>query len=381
MASTNEVSHKACVLTSHGADLVEETRIIKLDELAGEEVLITTKAAGVCHSDVHFWHGVQQIGQTKDEVVTFAERGLTLPRVPGHEIAGEVLAMGVVAKDVSGLMVGDRVLVYPWVGCGVCVSGDPQLCSRSSQDLGFVLDGGFSERVRVPNHRYVFKLPDCIPYEMAALLPCGALTAYTAVKKIRSVIEELSLRRGEQVCVGVIGLGGLGQWCLKLLQHVYKETPLQIIGIDVARAKTEQALKLNLAHRVFVLDKETTVKEQAANFLRMFDNNRFNCILDFVNTTETFSFAAGLLCKSGVLVCVGLHGGLGQIQLPYIVVQNITITSAYTGSLSSMTELLDIVTSNPIDPPSITRYPRHLASRALRDLAQGLIMGRGVLTY
>ncbi len=382
MALVNDVSYQfqANVLTSHGAALTNETRTVKLSELGEKEVLIRTKAAGVCHSDVHFWHGAYQIGQAKDEVVTFSERGLTLPIVLGHEIAGEVLAMGATANSESNLVVGDRVLVYPWVGCekcAVCESGDPQLCAmKSSRDLGFCSDGGFSEIVRVPSHCYLYKLPDNLPYELAAQLPCGALTAYSAIKKMRSIVN---LEGEEEVRVGVVGLGGVGQWCLKLLKHMYKDS-IQIVGFDISQPKTKQALELGLAHRVFVLDKEKTAKEQVKEFLRMFDNNRFNCWLDFVNATKTFSFCTDLLYKGGVLVCVGLHGGLGQIQLPYLVLHNITITAVHTGSPSSMTELLDMVTNHPLESPPLTIYPQLQATQALQDLDKGLIMGRGILT-
>ncbi len=382
MELENEVVYKACVLTSHGDDLIEETRRLKLSELGADEVLVRTKAAGVCHSDVHFWHGNYQIGKKKDEVVSFSERGMELPRVLGHEIAGEVYAVGAKAIKESRFTIGDRVLVYPWAGCGkcaLCEAGEPHMCSVSGQDLGFVRDGGFSEFVRVPNHRYVFKLPDGVSTDVGALLPCGALTAYSAVKKIRPVVEEITQVQKLEVTVGVIGLGGVGQWSLQLLQCVYKDTPIRVIGIDISQAKTDHVLKQGLVQSTFLLDK--IAKEQTNEFLAKFDNQRFHCVLDFVNTTETFHFATSLLCKSGLLVCVGLHGGLGEIQLPFLVLGCITITGMHTGSLTSMKELLDIVTSCSLGSPTITRYPLHEATKALQDLDNGRIMGRGVLTF
>ncbi|XP_064392029.1 alcohol dehydrogenase-like [Halichondria panicea] len=381
MELEKEVLYKACVLTSHGDDLTDETRRLKLSELGADEVLIRTKAAGVCHTDVHFWHGNYQVGKTKDQVVSFSERGISLPRVPGHEIAGEVYAVGTQAMKESRLTIGDRVLVYPWAGCGkcaLCEAGNPHMCSVSGQDLGLIRDGGFSEFVRVPNHRYVFKLPDVVSYEMGALLPCGALTAYSAVKKLRPVVEEIAQVQKLEVTVGVIGLGGVGQWSLKLLQCVYKDKPIRVIGIDISQAKIDHVLKQGLVQSTFLLDVD---KEQTDEFLAKFDNQRFHCVMDFVNTTETFRFATSLLSSSGLLVCVGLHGGLGEIQLPFLVLGCITITGMYTGSLTSMKELLDIVTSCSLGPPTITHYPLHEATKALQDLEKGKVMGRGILTF
>ena len=70
---------------------------------------------GVCHSDLHFWHGAYDMGGGK--VMRLTDRGVELPRAPGHEIVGRVVAVG---PEAEGVAIGDDRIVYPWLGCGEC---------------------------------------------------------------------------------------------------------------------------------------------------------------------------------------------------------------------------------------------------------------------
>ena len=95
-------------------------------EPQGEEVLLRVEAAGVCHSDVHIWDGHFDLGGGQQ--ISLESRGVRLPFTMGHEIAGEVAALG---PQASCVRVGDKVVAYPWIGCGecaVCRKGDELLC-------------------------------------------------------------------------------------------------------------------------------------------------------------------------------------------------------------------------------------------------------------
>ena len=82
-------------------------------EPQGEEVLLRVEAAGVCHSDVHIWDGHFDLGGGQQ--ISLESRGVRLPFTMGDEIAGEVAALG---PQASGVKVGDKVVAYPWIGCG-----------------------------------------------------------------------------------------------------------------------------------------------------------------------------------------------------------------------------------------------------------------------
>src|SRR5690242_21080020 len=98
-------------------DVVEFRAPLKLIERAipkpqGCEVLVRTLAAGVCHSDIHIWEGEYDLGGGKK--LNVRDRGMTPPFTMGHEIVGEVLALG---PGAEGLKIGDRRVVHPWIGC------------------------------------------------------------------------------------------------------------------------------------------------------------------------------------------------------------------------------------------------------------------------
>ena len=121
-------------------------------EPTGTEVLIEVTHCGVCHSDLHFWEGGYDLGGGKRMLLK--DRGVTLPRAVGHEILGRVAKLG---PDATGVAVGDRRIVYPWLGCGACrwcKAEQDNLCPNQ-RSLGVVQNGGFASHVLVPHPRYL----------------------------------------------------------------------------------------------------------------------------------------------------------------------------------------------------------------------------------
>ena len=229
--------------------------------LPADGVVVKIHAAGVCHTDLHLWHGYYQVGKKKDEVMRFSDRGMVYPKVPGHEVAGSVYAVGEqVLSHRSDLKVGSRILVYPWIGCDACYlckAGDTHLCSNS-REIGFVNHGGYSEFVVVPHYRYVFHTPDNISDPMAALLPCSGITSFSAIKKVLPVVERVRSWSVE-VVVMVIGLGGLGQWALNLLKYCLCPEDVQhvkVIGVDLNKEKVDHALQSKLIDKGFQMTKK-----------------------------------------------------------------------------------------------------------------------------
>ena len=111
-------------------------------EPKGAEVLIKMTAAGVCHSDIHIWEGVYDLGSGNK--MTLKDRGITLPLTMGHEIAGTVVKAGPDAN----VKPGTSVVVYPWLGCGECPTckrGDENLCTVKTRSMGVFMAGGYAE--------------------------------------------------------------------------------------------------------------------------------------------------------------------------------------------------------------------------------------------
>jgi alcohol dehydrogenase len=178
-------------------------------------VVLAVRSTGICRSDWHGWQG--------------HDADVRLPHVPGHELAGEVVAVG---TAVRGLAVGDRVTV-PFVsgcgGCAPCHRGDPQVCDMQFQP-GFTHWGSFAQFVGLHYaERNVVKLPEGFSYERAASLGCRFTTAY------RALIQLAELRAGESVVV--FGCGGVGLCSILIAQAI----GARAIAVDIDPTKLELA--------------------------------------------------------------------------------------------------------------------------------------------
>ena len=126
----------------------------------GPQVLVKVAATGVCHSDLHLWEGGYDLGDGTFMKVT--DRGVKYPVTPGHEVSGEVYLTG---EESGGYSAGEKVLVYPWVGCGscpACQASNENLCD-APRSLGVFQNGGYSDYLLVPHHKYLARLDGVDP--------------------------------------------------------------------------------------------------------------------------------------------------------------------------------------------------------------------------
>ena len=161
-------------LVAYGAPLCES--VVDCPEPRGTEVLVRVERCGVCHSDLHVQDGYFRLGGDKTLDIT---KGRALPFTLGHEIAGVVERAG---PDATGATAGQRVAVYPWIGCGACTAcrhGEENNCA-ASRHLGINLDGGYASHVLVPHPRYLIDYAPLSP-SFAGALMCAGLTAYAAL--------------------------------------------------------------------------------------------------------------------------------------------------------------------------------------------------------
>lgn len=332
-----------------------------LPEPHGREVLVRTIAAGVCHSDLHIHDGYYDMGGGKRK--TAADRGLTLPRTMGHEIAGEVLAVG---PEADGVSVGDTVAVYPWIGCGECPAcqrGEENNC-QSPRNLGIMLDGGYATHVLVPDAKYCVS-SEGIPDEVAPLYACSGLTTFSAVRRIKPEVM-----KNEPVLF--IGAGGLGMMAISILKALGGYGP---IVVDVDDAKLEAARELGAVATV------NSAREDAPSRIRELspDGRGLRAAVDFTGIPATFTLAYNSLVKGCQLIMVGLMGGEVTISLPNFPFLNMSIEGNYTGSLQDMKDVMDLARAGKIVAPRVTTRPIGEAQAALDDLRNGRVIGRTVL--
>ena len=375
-----EESFVSYVVAGPGEDLVCRNDRLneKISALPPEGVLVKVHIAGVCHSDVHQWRGGFQLSETED--LPFSAPSV----VPGHEVSGTVMALGSALSSAKcDLQEGDRVAVFPWVGCGQCKPceaeedifclGDPE----ERRVFGINVDGGYSEYATVVDHRYVAKIPPSVSFEVGATLGCSCLTAYNALKAALPTVEKAA-RLAPSVAVGVLGTGGLGQWALTLARQVFAGNNVTLVAIDVRKEKLEYVLQQKLVDKILQLDPSKPIEETIEEAETLI-GGEFHVVMDFVNNPATFGLAQGVLCNGGGLVTVGLFGGTAELQLPLIPLQRLKITGVQTGSLADFREVVKFVQSHSISPPPFTHYKLSEATQALRDVEKGKVAGRGVL--
>ena len=345
------------------AQIVEPNKSLKISEIetpkpTGMQVLVKVKAVGVCHSDLHLWEGGYDTG---DGFMKVTDRGVKFPVIPGHEIVGKVSEIG---ASVTEIKVGDDVLVYPWIGCGICPTcekGDTNLC-EAPKSLGVFQDGGYAEYSMIPDYKFLIKISG-IDLEGAASLSCSGLTAYTAVKKAISNSPENIL------IVGAGGLGLMGVQIAKALSNA------KIICADLDDQKLKKAQEMGAHHVINTKDPETL-----KNILSICNEKGADSIIDFVNAPPTVKLDLSVIRKRGNIILVGLFGGAVDLPLVSIPLKAITIQGAYTGNYNDLVELVDLAKKGIVKPIVSKRYVLDEANNALEDLRNRKVIGRAIIT-
>jgi D-arabinose 1-dehydrogenase-like Zn-dependent alcohol dehydrogenase len=322
----------------------------------GSEVLVRVTRAGVCHSDVHIWDGYFDLGGGKRFYVK--ERGCVPPFTLGHEPLGVVAALGPRAR---GVKVGDKRLVYPWIGCGkctVCKAGQDNYCVSGSRFLGVNRAGAYATHLLVPDAKYLIDTRG-IDDGFAATLACSALTAYSATRKLPPL--------GAKDDVAVIGCGGLGLVGVSLLRA---QGAKRIVACDIDDVKLGAAAKLG-AQRTL-----NTRAPAAAEELR-----GVAAALDFVGSPATAALGIGALRKGGRYIICGLYGGELVHPLPPIAQRAIGIIGSYVGSLEELKQVVALAKKGKLKPLPLSTRPAAEASAALEELKAGRVVGRIVLDF
>jgi len=176
------------------------------------ELTVRIDAAGICRSDVHYRSGSRAVPG--------------LPLVPGHEVAGTIIAAGAGTEMSSGTRVCAHYLVTCGV-CGRCRGGAEQFC-EGVEMIGLDRQGGYAEAIVLPE-RNLFEIPDGMPIEVAAVMMCSTATAFHALHRGR-------IQPGDRVAV--LGAGGLGASAVRLAQVMGAS---EVLAVDVNPVKLEAA--------------------------------------------------------------------------------------------------------------------------------------------
>jgi len=241
-----------------------------------EDVLVATKAVGICGSDLHLYRGTWTI---------------ETPRIIGHEMTGEVVEVG---EKVSGWRTGARVAVEPVVSCGKCYwckenTVNNYFCEEYYENVvGFFgLDGAFAEYVRVPS-TCLYRVPDSLSYEE------GALTEPLACA-LRGV-DNIGIQSGDSVTV--IGQGTLG---LLFVQLARIGGASKIFALDVDEFKLKKAQELGADISI------DPTKEDAPAMIKEHTNDRgSDVVIEAVGSIQTYEQSLQLARRGGRICLFGI---------------------------------------------------------------------------
>ena len=295
---------------------------------AADGAVIAVRATGICRSD---WHGWQ--GHDPDLK--------TLPHVPGHEFAGEIVEVG---RDVRKWRPGDRVTMPFVAGCGQCPecrAGSPQVCGRQFQP-GFTAWGSFAEYVAVRYADFnLVRLPESMDYVTAATFGCRMATAF------RAVALQGKIAKGQWLAVH--GCGGLG-----------------LSAVMIAAALGARVVAVDIHDEALVLAKQFSA-EQCLNARKVADvpgaivdltARGADVSLDALGSAETAGNSLRCLRKRGRHVQVGLLvGDDAQPRLPMelVISRELEIYGSHGLAAADYPALLQLATTGKLDPRRLVR--------------------------
>jgi len=314
------------------------------------QVVVAIRGAGFCHSDIHVIDGEIPI----------------LPRMPlvlGHENAGVVASIGAGVRTVKA---GDPVAIFGGWGCGqcsLCIMGHEQLCETPAWAGLSVHDGGYAEYLLVPAERYLVPLRTLNPSE-AAPLTDAALTPYRAIKKALPFLEP------DHYAL-VIGLGGLGQYGIKLLKLL---SGCPLIVVDVSDRKLDLARQMGAEHNFNGRDLD--VIERIREVTR---GHGVSAAFDFVGTDATLDLAVRSTRSLGKVSHVGLAGGTAKLKPLDNSRFEVLYEATLWGSIKELREVIALAESGRLVTIPIEIARLEDINDVYRRLKMGEIAGRAVI--
>ena len=289
--------------------------------------VIRVRASGVCRSDWHGWKG--------------HDPDIRLPHVPGHELAGEVEAVG---AEVRGFAPGDRVTLPFVCGCGTCptcAAGNPQVCERQFQP-GFTAWGSFAERVAIRYaERNLVRLPAEVDFADAAALGCRYATSF------RAVVQQGALRAGEWLAV--FGCGGVGLSAVQIGAAVGG----RVVAIDVREGKLELARAQGAAAVV-----NAALEPDAAAAVEALTGGGAHVSIDALGSEATLSASVRSLRRRGRHVQVGLLlGGESAPRVPMdrVVARELALLGSHGMAAHAYPAMLGLVAAGALRPGLLVR--------------------------
>ena len=332
---------KAAQISKAGGDweLVERD----IPEPGPGQVRVKVEACGICHSDALVKEGLWP--------------GLQYPRVPGHEIAGRVDAVG---TNVTSWAVGQRVGVG-WHGghcfvCEQCRRGDFAMCVNRKV-TGIDFDGGYAEYL-ITRAETLAAIPQELPAEEAGPFMCAGVTVFNALRNSGA-------RAGDVVAVH--GIGGLGHLGVQYARRMGFET----VAINRGNNKEPLARKLGAHHYI-----DATAQDVVAKLQKL---GGASVILATAPNAQAISGLVDGLAPSGKLLVPAAPMEPLSINVFSLITKRSSVAGWYSGTAKDSQDTLEFSALSDIHP-MIEKYPLDRVAEAYEQMHSGKVRFRVVLT-
>ncbi len=340
---------RAVIFREHGGPEVLEYTEVPTPAVGPNEALIRVRACGLNRLDVLVRAGT--VPQT-----------IPRPHIPGSEVAGEVAAVG---ANVTHLTPGQRVVVHPYLSCGLCeycLAGAEELCLRGDI-LGLRSNGGYAEYVCVPA-AMVVPLPEPLSFSEGAALTLSTLTAW------HMLVTRARLRPGEDVLVLAAG-SNVGSAAIQIARLCGARRVFATVG---SPAKVAPARALGADH--VIVGRET---DFAAEVRRLTGRRGVDVVVEHVGAA-TWERSIASLTRGGRLVsCGALTGRHGQTDLAQFFGKELQLLGCFGGTRAELRQVLQAAAEGRLRAVIDSRFPLAEAAAAQQRLEASAHFGKIVL--
>jgi NADPH:quinone reductase-like Zn-dependent oxidoreductase len=339
---------KAIVFHQHGGPEVLKYEEAPEPEVRANEVLVRVRACALNHLDLWVRMGLPNVP-------------IPLPHIPGSDVTGEVAKIG---PDVSTVKVGQKVVLAPLVSCGkcaACLAGLDNRC-RQATNLGYMIDGGCAEFVRVPEVNCL-PYPERLSFEDAASVPLVFQTAW------HMLIARAELQPGEDVLV--LGAGsGVGIAAIQIAKFL----GARVIATAGTDTKLEKARQLGADH--VINHKTQKIREE----VRRITNKRgVDVVFEHVGTATWEESVASLALSGRLVTCGATTGYDAKIDLRFLFSRQLSLLGSYMGVKSELQTVMKLVAAGRLNPVVDRAFPLSEAAAAHTYLESGAQFGKVVL--
>jgi len=289
----------------------------------------------------------------------------TFPRIIGHEITGEIVAVG---AGVSSLKIDDPVTSYFYLNCGHCrwcLGNFEPLCENLAGYVGREIDGGYAEYIKLPAHVFI-KLAEGLDYKTHPA-EIGVIT--DALATPYKVLRRARVKPGETVAVFGAG-GGLGIHMLMMANWART----RVIAVDLAADKFEACKKAG-ASDVVDASKENVVEA----LLELTKGEGIDVAIDFVSATSTLEQGAKALGRHGRLVTLGGAGQDFNISSKEMLSKELDLLGSRYVTRLEVIESMELVARGEVWPMVTEIAKLEDAERIHERVENGLVIGRAAL--